>query len=235
MEEIVNEIKSLKQEVQYLSTRNNFMSDDIGEIASALAQAQREMNNAPKSADNPYFKSKYADLSEVTDAARVIHAFGLAYTQQIICQDGNRTLFTTLMHKSGQWIRSEYPVDAVSDKNKVVTPQAVGSAITYARRYSLQSILGIAAEDDDGNAASGKGSRSAEGGTHQQKRPALKKTPLDDMAKEIAQKMKDATKKEERAAILYTDEGSALLTKLANADKQGTVSRLKQIIEEGEE
>lgn len=228
-------IQAVRQEVRALATNNKFMSDEIGEIASALAEAQGEMNNASKSADNPYFKSKYADLSEVTDAARVIHRFGLSYTQQIIRHGEQRILFTTLMHKSGQWIRSEYPIDAVADKNRVVTPQAVGSAITYARRYSLQSILGIAAEDDDGNAASGKGSPLAEGGTPKQKRPPLKKDALDDKAKEVAGKLKEFDSKEDRAKFLYNEDNAALLTKLANAGKQAQVSRLKEIVNEGEE
>jgi hypothetical protein len=95
---------------------------------------------------NPHFKSKYADLAAIFDAARKpLSANGLAIVQTI----GDGVLHTRLLHTSGQWIASEHPLPMSG------RPQEIGSALTYARRYSLSALIGIAAdEDDDANAAS---------------------------------------------------------------------------------
>ena len=130
-----------------------YQSEAINELAAALAKAQAEMQHAGKTAENPFFKSKYADLPAVIDAARPFLAKnGLAVTQPIdIDESGNLTLVTQLSHASGQWMRSWYPVRPVKND-----PQGLGSAVTYARRYSYCSLVGVAADDDDdGNAASG--------------------------------------------------------------------------------
>jgi hypothetical protein len=117
----------------------------INELAAALAKAQGSMENATMNRVNPHFKSKYADLASVLDAVRKpLSENGLAVVQAI--HDGN--LKTILMHTSGQWVESLYPLPAAA------RPQEMGSALTYARRYSLSAITGIAAdEDDDANAA----------------------------------------------------------------------------------
>ena len=121
-------------------------SEQIDELAGALAKAQGMMENAVMNRTNPHFKSKYADLAAIFDAARKpLSANGLAIVQTI----GDGVLHTRLLHTSGQWIASEHPLP-MSGK-----PQEIGSALTYARRYSLSALLGIAAdEDDDANAAS---------------------------------------------------------------------------------
>ena len=108
------------------------------------------MENAKLNKANPYFKSKYADLASVIDAIKKPLADnGLGYTQTTHIQENALVLVTKLMHASGQWIESEYPLPLVPDK-----PQAMGSAMTYARRYALAALCGIAAEeDDDANAA----------------------------------------------------------------------------------
>jgi hypothetical protein len=125
-------------------------SDSIKEIASALHKAQGEMSGAKKGAANPFFKSKYADMNSVVDAVRVPFSnHGLSYSQFPIYQDGLVGVETILMHESGEFISSEL-VLPITKKDA----QAAGSAITYARRYALQSIAGIPSEDDDGNAAS---------------------------------------------------------------------------------
>tara|TARA_Y100000593_G_scaffold93571_2_gene188940 strand:- start:939 stop:1646 length:708 start_codon:yes stop_codon:yes gene_type:complete len=122
-------------------------SAEIGELAGSLAKAQSEMGAALKSSDNPYFKSSYADLAAVIEAARPLSDHGLSISQMPVGDD----LVTLLMHSSGQWIRSTYPIRAVKND-----PQARGSAITYARRYAYQSICGLASADDDGEAAMGR-------------------------------------------------------------------------------
>lgn len=126
------------------------MSPSIVEIAKALHAAQGEMSGAKKGAANPFFKSKYADLNSVVDAIREPFCnHGLSYSQFPIYEDGSAGVTTILMHASGEWMRDSLTLPVVKKD-----PQAVGSAITYARRYALQSIAGIPSEDDDGNAAS---------------------------------------------------------------------------------
>lgn len=124
-------------------------SESINEIATALAKAQGEMGGAVKDAANPFFKSKYADLASVWDACRApLSKNGLAVIQSPSAEGSLVTVSTLLTHSSGQWMRGCISVAAKDD-----SPQAVGSAVTYLRRYSLQSFAGIAPEDDDGEGA----------------------------------------------------------------------------------
>lgn len=131
-------------------------SEQINELAEALAKAQGDIANAKKASSNPHFKSNYADLAAIVTAIKsAFSANCLSYYQATDTDDqGNVILFTTIAHKSGQWVRSSYPVRPVQ-----ATPQGFGSALTYARRYSLAALAGVAAEDedDDGNAASNVG------------------------------------------------------------------------------
>lgn len=129
------------------------MSDDIGKLAAALAIAQGEMEGAKKTAKNPFFKSNYADLQSVWDAVRApLSKNGLCIIQTV---EGSE-LVTTLCHSSGQWIRGAL---VMTPQKK--DPQGIGSAITYARRYSVEAICGIGREDDDGEAAMGRGRKEA--------------------------------------------------------------------------
>lgn len=129
------------------------MSDAINEISAALAKAQGQIEGASKGKVNPAFKSKYADLASIWDACReALSTNGLAVLQ-IPNETPDGMLLTTMVtHSSGQWFRSSYPVRPVQ-----ATPQGLGSAITYARRYALMAMVGIAPEDDDGEAAMGRG------------------------------------------------------------------------------
>jgi hypothetical protein len=125
-------------------------SESIKHIASALNKAQAEMSGAKKGANNPFFKSKYADMNSVVDAVRIPFCNnGLSYSQFPIMQDNKVGVETILMHESGEWMSDILVLPMVKQD-----PQAAGSAITYAKRYALQSIAGIPSEDDDGNAAS---------------------------------------------------------------------------------
>ena len=125
-------------------------SDDIKDLAAALCKAQSEMGGASKDANNPFFKSKYADLSSVIRAVKQPFADnGLSYSQLPISIDGLVGVTTILMHNSGQWLSSDLLLKPTKGD-----PQAAGSCLTYCRRYSLQSLAGIPSEDDDGNAAS---------------------------------------------------------------------------------
>ena len=130
-------------------------SDRIDAISAALAKAQGQMANPAKSATNPHFKSQYADLSSGLNAIRAaLSANAIAVVQTTDMGDDTLMLHTVLAHASGQWIASQWPVVKLP-----APPQVIGSALTYARRYTLFALTGIAGEndDDDGNAASGKG------------------------------------------------------------------------------
>ena len=127
-------------------------SESIKELATALNKAQSEMSGAKKKADNPFFKSKYADLAEVIQCIKEpFMNNGLSYSQFPIATDGFAGVETIIMHNSGEWISNELLLKC--SKND---PQGMGSGITYARRYSLQSACGLPSEDDDGNAATSR-------------------------------------------------------------------------------
>lgn len=122
----------------------------MNELYSALSKAQSQMRSAELDKVNPHFRSKYASLAAVWDAIREpLTKNGLAITQTFVA--GERlTMLTRLTHASGQSLESFYPIEPMQN-----TPQGLASAITYARRYSIASLVGVTADDDDdGNAAS---------------------------------------------------------------------------------
>ena len=124
-------------------------SEAIAELAAALSKAQGQMENATMNKVNPHFRSRYADLASVLDAVRgPLSANGLAVTQVMELRDAGMVLRTVLMHASGQWLATEYPLPLIAK------PHEMGSALTYARRYSLAALVcNSADEDDDANAA----------------------------------------------------------------------------------
>lgn len=125
-------------------------SEQLNELAPALALAQAVIEGADKGNVNPHFKSKYADLASVWDACRKpLTDNGLSVIQALGSEGDAVTCTTMLLHKSGQFIKTMF---SMTPQQK--TPQAAGSCATYLRRYSLQALVGVAPEDDDGNAAS---------------------------------------------------------------------------------
>lgn len=161
-------------------------SEAINELATALAKAQGEIKAAAKSAENPFFDSQYADLPSVMACCREqLSKNGLSVIQCTEFDATHAWLETTLVHSSGQWVRSRYPIKPAPRKDKITkeiqpeTPQDFGSALTYARRYALAAIVGVVAEneDDDANAASGQ---TAKGTTRPDKgqAPRQQNTPL---------------------------------------------------------
>lgn len=126
-------------------------SENIDQLATALAAAQAEMKNAKPNKVNPHFKSKYADLAEIRDTVTpALSKHGIAVVNGTDATEGGLHVVTRLIHKSGQWIESRFPI--AYDK-----PQTMGSAITYGKRYNLAAVANIAAdEDDDANAANDK-------------------------------------------------------------------------------
>jgi hypothetical protein len=131
-------------------------SELINELAAALSKAQGEMQAAIKDKINPFFKSSYADLGSVWDAARpVLSKYGLCIMQTTeLVADGSRiVMVTTLAHTSGQWVKSYLPLNPSKNDS-----QGVGAALTYLRRYSLSAIVGVVCDDDDdGEANAGRG------------------------------------------------------------------------------
>lgn len=125
-------------------------SDTINALAAAMAKAQMELEGAPKDSINPHFKSKYADLSAVFAACqKVLPKNGIAVFQPVTVSNGEVVVTTMLVHTSGEFISTDLPLIPTQ-----ITPQAVGSAITYGRRYGLSAMCGVCPEDDDGNSAS---------------------------------------------------------------------------------
>jgi hypothetical protein len=122
------------------------------EYAAALVAAIGELSNVPKTAANPYFKSKYAPLDAIIDATRpILLKHGLAISQTPLFMEGTAGVETTIIHKGGHSTTTTLLLPL-----KDQSPQGVGGAITYARRYSLAAVLGVASEDDDdGNVSSG--------------------------------------------------------------------------------
>ena len=137
---------------------------NIGPLAAALAKAQAEIQLAREDAHNPHFKSTYATLASVWGACRVALAKNELAVVQIPFADGPQVSVTTvLMHSSGADVSGTITMTA-----RDASPQSIGSAITYGRRYGLSAMVGVApSDDDDGEASHGRG-------------PA--KTPVEDMA-----------------------------------------------------
>jgi hypothetical protein len=124
-------------------------SESLKEIAPALVKAQTKIKAALKDSTNPHFRSKYADLSSVVDAVKSpLLECGISFLQGVQDAEGGVAVETMLLHTSGEWISSTLRIPAVKQD-----AQGYGSAITYGRRYGLQAMCGVPAEDDDGNAA----------------------------------------------------------------------------------
>jgi len=131
-----------------------FTMDTTPKLYAALIKAKQDFGSLKVNADNPYFNSKYLDLAGVQDATdAALHKNGLVVIQTTdITETGHPVLVTTLAHESGEAIAGRYPLTPKETNN----PQSLGGCVTYARRYALMGMLGIAPEDDDGNASSGK-------------------------------------------------------------------------------
>ena len=133
-------------------------SENIGQLAKALSLAQGQMQSAKKTSENPYFGSRYADLSQIIDVARKpLVDNGLAITQLIVPELDFAEIQTVLMHESGEWIASGIRLQPAKPN-----PQGMGSALTYARRYAYAAILGIASEDDDAECATGRDAKATD-------------------------------------------------------------------------
>jgi len=131
-------------------------SETIGKLAEALAAAQGQLESVAKQSKGYHYT--YADLAQVWDSIRKpLSSNGLAVVQTTDSDDvGNPEIITTLIHTSGEWISGKLLVKPVKPD-----PQALGSAITYGRRYALMGMVGVAPADDDGAAASNPAAKGA--------------------------------------------------------------------------
>lgn len=126
-------------------------SESITNLCKAMIEFKKTVGKVLKRADNPFFKSKYAELPDIQDAIEEpLNAAGISYMQFPVNEN---ELITLIMHTSGEFIESSYIMKPVKND-----PQGLGSCITYQKRYALVAALGLNVDkDDDGNAASGNG------------------------------------------------------------------------------
>ena len=137
------------QEELPIEQTSSDMSKDISKLAGALAKAQGMMGGVAKGKVNPFYKSKYADISDCLDACLpALSKNGLAVSQgNRFCGEHGYYITTMLLHESGQWLKSEIRIPLTNKKDA----QEIGSACTYGRRYGLTAMVGLAQVDDDGN------------------------------------------------------------------------------------
>lgn len=185
------------------------MSETISALADALAKAQSDIQGALKDSTNPHFRSKYADLASVWDAwQRVGPAQGLSVSQWPgACENGVMALTTLLAHKSGEWMRETLTIPLGK-----VDAQGYGSATTYARRYALAAMAGIAPEDDDGNAASAA--------------KPVKRAEKAQPAQSVEEKQSEPGDKEDTLAQwrVWVDKNKELLRKLETSGERDKLS-----------
>ena len=139
-------------QIEEVTTSEAWKSDKIDELACALVKVQSELEGAKSESTNPFFKSSYADLHTVIKSSfPFLSRHGLCVSQGNEIIQGAVCVTTTLMHVSGQWLRSKIKLPLGGKKDA----QAVGACCTYGRRYGLSAIVGIAQYDDDANSISG--------------------------------------------------------------------------------
>lgn len=153
------------------------MSEQISELTKALAQAQGEFHAAPKTGRNPHLKNVYATLDDVIGAIREpMSKHGLSFVQPIKNTEDGLVMETILLHESGQWLGCEAVVPDNPGKG-ISSIQALGSSLTYMRRYMLTALLGINAEEDnDGNGGKATKQEPAKPAKRAAKKPAKQAT-----------------------------------------------------------
>lgn len=190
------------------------MEPSFNKVAAALVKAQKEFGPALKSSSNPHFKSRYADLAACVEAVvDALNNNGIALTQRVSPSDNGVIVETVFIHESGEIINcGQLHVPATKHD-----AQGYGSALTYARRYSLMAACGIAPEDDDGNAAS--------------KRPSAPAVPTPDITDHLA--AIDASASSDELATAYKAayeacQGNQALQAKVIAAKKSRIERAKK-------
>jgi hypothetical protein len=206
-------------------------SEKIGAIAAAIVKAQAEMPKLLADSDNPYYKSKYIALADLIKEVRpVLAKYGLAVIQGV-SGDGEKSVIITtrIIHESGEWIEEAFTMPVVAKGSKEATPQDYGAAVTYARRYSLAGILGVASEeDDDANSISHPIERAAPPKPMQ---APVKQDELKSLKDRLVEIMKDPLiKPEEREAQKKAFVGR--WDKLTKEDLEQALKSWERVIEE---
>lgn len=149
-------------------------SESIVKLSLALVKAQRNIGAATKGSKNPFFKSKFADYGSVLEAIKEpLNNEGVSILQPTTYQEGKTFVETMLLHESGEWISSLTEVVCAKQND----PQAFGAAITYAKRYGLQSLTSLPSEDDDGESAMVRPTNLSETKTEAKENPWRKVKP----------------------------------------------------------
>lgn len=217
-------------------------SESITELAKSLVKFNSKVTKIAKDAKNPFFKNDYTTLDQIISEVRpILSEVGLS-VMQIPGGDGTNVIMTTLLvHESGEWLESE-PLIMKPVKND---PQAVGSCITYARRYSLQSFLSLnTGEDDDGNGATHGNQKPQTNNNQQQSKPTGQQTPPTPQAISEPQKKKInvlvaqavekfQSSKEHVYASLYKKEGIGQfksITELTKGQASRVIAELDKVL-----
>lgn len=198
-------------------------SESISEISKAVSQFQAEISNPANTASNPFYKSKYAPLPDVLNLVRPILAkYGLSVIQNPYTNGDSVVITTRLMHSSGEWIET----DSLNLKPEKNTPQGIGGAITYGRRYSISAVLGIASEeDDDGNTNEKKSNKNNKEET---------KPKIDDV-KIMKSKVTDLAREKSAISDDIKTTVKSILAKYhvsGNPNKIDDINELKKLLEE---
>jgi len=205
---------------------NRLQSEQINEIAAAMAEVQAEISPAIKSSENPHLRNRYADINSVYSAIReVLPKHGLAVIQTMLPTDGSRAhVRTMLAHKSGQWLAGEI----VMPLDRQGGTQGMGSAITYARRYSLSAIVGVVTEeDDDGNAAQGRNSKAQ---AQQQRQAAKSANPSPMTQAQSTALMAYLTRRHGNDRQAYLDELSDFFGRQINSSRELTFDMTSEFL-----
>lgn len=190
-------------------------SDQLQKLPEALAKAQGEFKSIEKDRKNDHLGSKYSTIAAVIEVIREpLAKAGLSFVQPVTMNDGKPLVVTRLMHVSGEWIESQLELPVVQ-VGKLSVLQMMGVSITYARRYALISMLGLASDDTDGNVVGDdKGQPRGERGDRQREPPPENKPKVDS-----AQRIRDGVKKAEQLAAAVGGRAPADLA--AELDKLG--------------
>ncbi len=195
-------------------------STTITELAKALSKMQGELKSVPKDSSNSFYKMRYASLDAIWEVCRKpLTDNGLSIIQTPLEVEGKTYLETMILHSSGEWILAKLAINALKQE-----PQSIGSAITYARRYTLSAMLGISAEDDDdAETASGRGQKPNKVSTEPPKSPETKKATT-----QVSQTPPDATVTHKETEKKHIPE--PLLSQLIKLAKDNTDYRQASLI-----
>ena len=165
-------------------------SETIINLSKALVETQKELKQPLKDAKNPFFKSEYVPLENVAEAiTESATKHGLAFSQYATTTEtGNVLVGTIVFHESGEFI--EFPPLILKPEN--TKPQSIGSAITYAKRYSLSAVFGITSDkDDDGNKANGNGEQQKQPQKRNQKQASQNEPNVHEIVEKYVQKLEE--------------------------------------------